>query len=217
MPEPRPNDEPKSFEEIMADQTLNLFFTRILLKKNLEPLQKFVQDRENYTNIDPLEIPQLRRLLGDPITGPIHEIQQWRFKDRPYMFAFRGWRVDQYPQPDMSAMWRTYEAVYNAFRDNEQEGAGAVTVDQLKVLLDQLSSIYDQVAEEIDPRLKKVWVENNIKQYEQWEGQKEGLPGRLTPDYVDTKLAELRDYRKKLTSEPGGLREQTITTPPSAN
>jgi hypothetical protein len=217
MPELQPGKEDKSFEELMADRTLNIFFIRILLKKNLQPLAKFISDRARYTGVDPLEIPQLNSILHDPILGPIHEIQQWRFRDKPYMFAFKGWRVGKFPQPNMDEMWRDYREIYSAILEHKQMGSGAVSIEELATLLDDLNTIYDEVAKDIEPALKKVWVENNIQKYEQWEGKTEGLPGALTPEHVDAQLRELRNYRQTLMTEPGGLQQYTSVNPPSMN
>jgi hypothetical protein len=217
MPEPRPTEEPKSFEELASDQILNLFFIRVLLKRNLTSLTQFLDEKRGQSHLDPLEIPALRRILTDPITGPIAEVRAWNFKDKPYMFAFRGWRVGQFPKPDIKSMLDTYKNVYDAFLENDRTGSGTVSIDQLRVLLDQLHSIYDVVGAEINPDLKKIWLENNIKQYEPWEGKTEGLPGRLTVATVNRYLAELRTYRNKLNSEPEAMVGQTATTPPTLN
>lgn len=216
MPAPE-HDESKSFEEMMADQALNLFFHRVLLKKNLNPLRNFIQNRVKITNLDPMELPELRHILENPITGPISEINQWRFKDKPYMFAFQGWRVGKFPQLFTQEMWQDYEVIHAAFRENEASGTGTIRLTQLSLLLYQLDEIYDRVAAEMDPHLKKIWVNNNITLYEQWEGKTENLPGRLTPQLVNAMLAELREYKRSLREEAAGTEEQLRSSPPSTN
>ena len=209
--------EPKSFEELMADKVLGLFLHKVLLKKNLEPLTKFVDQRSKFTRLDPLEIPQLKGLLGDPITSPVHEVSQWRFNDKPFMFLFKGWRVNEFPTPNTERMWNIVESIQHAFREYDAEGVTNIPMSMLQELIEELSDTYDEVAEEIDPNLKKVWVENEIKRYEEFEGQTENLPGRLTPEYVTARLAEMRGYREKLLNEPGGMQAQTLRIIPSSN
>ncbi|HUD18934.1 MAG TPA: hypothetical protein VMR81_00625 [Patescibacteria group bacterium] len=89
-------------------------------------------------------------------------------------------------------------------------------MESLQGFCEAIEGLYQEIEDQIDPHIKRVWIENQIATYEQWEGEAGKLPGRLTKEYVDEHLLELRAWRDKFQHTPDGVMEYQYT-PRSSN
>lgn len=194
--------------EFLADRRLGLFMGNILLRENLKPLQAFVQNHEGYSFVDTYEYETLGQLLHSPIRGGVmHEIQQWRFTDFPTFLLFKEWRTDRFPEYRNSPVFTYYDRIYQEMREREHYEGGGISFDLLTDFCNAAEELYQFIEDNLDPHLKRIWVENEIQIYEKWEGKTSGLPGRLTPEYVDERLQLYRSWRDKFRKSAEGIIE----------
>jgi hypothetical protein len=203
--------------EFLAERQLGVLFTNVLLREQLIPLKNFVETRQDVEQLDPVEFKELFEVLHKPISGPMWQIRQWRFRDSPTCYIFKGWRQNKIPEPTNAVLDDAYGMVYDVFRNVEQGEPATIPMEIIRILSDALEWQYNFIESEIDPHLKRVWVENEIARYEQWEGENGALPGRLDPHFVDEKLKSLRMYQEKFRKTTEGVMEYRHTPRPSMN
>lgn len=180
-------------KDFLAERTLSLFMNNILLRQNVRPFNEFIDARQGISLLDSFEYPELKQLL-DSVThgGVMHEISQWRFNDDSTCYLFKRWRQNLFPDHTTPRLSLLYDEVYKEMREREAMEGGGLTMETLTDFRDAIEELYQSVEDELDPHLKRVWVENQIAIYEKWEGKTRGLPGRLTKDYVEERLTSFR-------------------------
>ncbi len=184
-------------EGVFGQPMMDNFLTKTLLKVNLLPLGNFIEAHRAERVILPeyFHMPEgLDYLLNDRISGVLHEITQWHFDQQPYCLAFQGWRVGQFPQVDYRGIYEIGDPVLHPMLMARHGGGMAVTVDQLEALYQKLDQTFDVVGGEIDRGVMKDWHVRAVATLVPFEGMREGLPGRLTPEFVAARLALLRAF-----------------------
>lgn len=194
--------------EFLAMERMGVFMNSILLKENLRPLIQFVNDRLEHSMIDPIEFPLLRDILNKPITGVMWEISQWRLKDEPMCYLFKRWRQDKFPDPGKSKLFTYYHDIYNTLYRADVMETHPISPINLGDFTLAIGDLYKFIEAELDPHLKRIWAENQIFKYQQWEGKAtEDLGGRLTKEYVDERLRHLRWWLSEFKLSAEGIIE----------
>jgi hypothetical protein len=193
-------------EKLATDKVLGLFIGSVLLRKNLRNLSEFIAQRPDVTSLDPVEIPQVIDILYHPVSGPLSEMSQWRFNDSPYRYLFMG-ADREFTNTNYALISKITNDIYDNYREYEQDKTGIIPMENIKLLYSLLDGTYGEVELCINPYIRKAWLENTIKIYEQFEGKDQSdLPGSLTPDYVREYLADLRKCFDSFIHSPDGMK-----------